>query len=60
MLKLEARAEPSRVWTYGSPLLALLVTVLIGALMFTALGKRPAQGPGDVFLAAHPQRLRPG
>ncbi len=41
MLRLEARAEPSRVWSYASPLLALLVTVLLGVLMFTALGKDP-------------------
>lgn len=44
MLKLEARAEPSNAWTYGSPLLALLVTVLIGTIMFTALGKDPLRG----------------
>src|SRR5450830_608977 len=44
MLKLEARPEPSRTWTYGSPLLALLVTVLVGTLMFTALGKDPLKG----------------
>lgn len=44
MLKLEARTEPSRVWTYGSPLLALLLTVLIGTLMFVALGKDPLRG----------------
>jgi simple sugar transport system permease protein len=44
MLKLEARAEPSNAWTYGSPLLALLVTVLIGTFMFTALGKDPLKG----------------
>ncbi|MDD2924868.1 ABC transporter permease [Rhodoferax sp.] len=44
MFKLEARPEPSRVWTYASPLLALLVTVLIGTLMFTALGKDPGRG----------------
>ena len=44
MLKLEARAEPSGLWTYASPLLALLVTVLVGALMFTLLGKDPLRG----------------
>ncbi|NCP83132.1 MAG: ABC transporter permease, partial [Rhodoferax sp.] len=44
MLKLEARAEPSRLWTYASPLLALFLTVLIGALMFSALGKDPLKG----------------
>jgi simple sugar transport system permease protein len=44
MFKLEARPEPSRVWTYASPLLALLITVAIGTLMFTALGKDPLKG----------------
>ncbi len=44
MLKLEARADPSRLWTYASPLLALFLTVLIGALMFSALGKNPIKG----------------
>jgi simple sugar transport system permease protein len=44
MLKLEARPQPSPGWTYGSPLLALAVTVLIGVLMFVALGKDPVSG----------------
>ncbi len=41
MLRLEARAEPSRAWTYGAPLLALAVTVVLGVVMFAALGKDP-------------------
>ena len=44
MLKLEARPEPSRIWTFASPLLALVITVLIGTLMFVALGKDPVKG----------------
>ncbi len=44
MLKLEARPQPSAAWTYGSPVLALLVTVLIGVLLFVALGKDPVAG----------------
>jgi simple sugar transport system permease protein len=44
MLKLEARAEPSTVWTYVSPLLALVITVVIGTVMFIALGKDPIRG----------------
>jgi simple sugar transport system permease protein len=44
MLKLEARPEPSNAWTYASPLLALIVTVLIGTAMFAALGKDPLKG----------------
>jgi len=44
MLKLEARPEPSRFWTYASPVLALMTTVIIGALLFSALGKNPVKG----------------
>lgn len=44
MLKLEPRPQASRLWTYGSPLLALAFTVLIGVLLFAALGKDPVRG----------------
>src|SRR3954471_6332281 len=44
MLKLEARPEPSKWWSVGSPLLALVLTVLIGIVLFTALGKDPVRG----------------
>ncbi len=43
-LRLEARPEPSRFWSYASPLLALLITVLIGVALFSALGKDPLRG----------------
>jgi len=41
---LEARAQPSAAWSYGSPLLALVFTVLIGVLLFVLLGKDPVRG----------------
>ena len=44
MLKLEARPQPSQVWTYASPLLALAATVLIGIVLFLVLGKDPVRG----------------
>jgi simple sugar transport system permease protein len=44
MLKLEARPQPSAIWSYASPLLALLITVLIGVALFVALGKDPVSG----------------
>lgn len=44
MLKLEPRPQASRLWTYGSPVLALCVTVLIGVALFTLLGKDPVRG----------------
>jgi ABC-type uncharacterized transport system permease subunit len=44
MLKLEPRAELSRLWSIASPLLALVLTVVIGVLLFLALGKDPVRG----------------
>ncbi|RYF35008.1 MAG: ABC transporter permease [Comamonadaceae bacterium] len=44
MLKLEARPQLSRFWSYGSPILALCITVLIGMALFAALGKDPVKG----------------
>ena len=44
MLKLEARPQPSKLWSLGSPVLALLVTVLIGVVLFVALDKDPVSG----------------
>ena len=43
-LKLEARPEPSKFWGYGSPFLALLVTILVGVLLFELLGADPVRG----------------
>ena len=43
-LKLEARPQPSKLWSYGSPLLALLCTVVIGVILFALLGKDPVRG----------------
>lgn len=44
MLKLEARPAPSKWMSIGSPLLALAITVVIGVLLFAALGKDPVRG----------------
>ena len=38
------RAEVSRFWTLASPVLALLITVIIGVILFAALGKDPVRG----------------
>ena len=43
MLKLEARPQASRLWTYASPLLALVLTVVLGVILFIALGKDPVR-----------------
>ncbi len=44
MLKLEARPEASTFWSLASPVLALLLTVLVGVTLFMALGKDPVRG----------------
>jgi general nucleoside transport system permease protein len=44
MLRLEVRPQPSRLWGYASPLLALAITVLIGIGLFEVLGKDPVRG----------------
>ncbi len=44
MLMLEARPQPSKLMSLASPLLALAITVLIGVLLFMALGKDPVRG----------------
>jgi simple sugar transport system permease protein len=44
MFKLEPRPQASRFWGIASPLLALAITVLLGALLFVALGKDPVRG----------------
>jgi len=44
MLRLEVRPQPSKLWGYASPLLALAITVLIGIALFEVLGKDPVRG----------------
>jgi general nucleoside transport system permease protein len=44
MFSIQARPQASTFWTYASPVLALLVTVVIGVLLFAALGKDPVRG----------------
>ncbi len=43
-LRLEPRAEPSRLMSYLSPLIAVALTLLVGLLLFSALGKDPIEG----------------
>jgi simple sugar transport system permease protein len=44
MFRLEQRPEPSPFWSIVSPLLALVLTVIIGVALFAALGKDPVRG----------------
>ena len=37
-IKLEKRAEPSRFMLFATPIAAVILTILIGAILFEALG----------------------
>lgn len=41
MLRVEPRGERSRRWAYASPLIAIVLTLLSGAVIFEALGQAP-------------------
>lgn len=49
-LRLEARPAPSQLMSWLSPVLALLLTVIVGALLFVALGHDPLAGLAVFFV----------
>lgn len=49
MLTLEKRPQPSRLWTYLTPVVAVILTMLAGAVLFAFLGKDPVQSIRTIF-----------
>ncbi len=49
MITLEKRPEPSRGWSLATPLLAVILTVLAGGLVFAALGYDPVATIRAIF-----------
>ncbi|MDR9427760.1 MAG: ABC transporter permease [Salibaculum sp.] len=49
MIALERRPQPSRVWSYLSPILAVIVTMVAGGIVFAALGKPPVEAIRTIF-----------
>jgi general nucleoside transport system permease protein len=49
MLRLEARPAPSKAMSLASPVIALVLTAILAALLFVALGKDPLRGLGVFF-----------
>lgn len=41
MIRLEKRPTPSQAWALSTPLIAVILTMIAGGLMFAALGKDP-------------------
>lgn len=49
MLRLERRPAPSAAWTAASPVLAVLLTMVAGGILFAALGKDPLAAIRTIF-----------
>lgn len=49
MIKLVKRPTPSKFWTSASPIVAVLLTMLAGGVMFAALGKDPFLSISTIF-----------
>lgn len=49
MIVLEKRPQPSKVWTAATPVLAVVLTMIAGGLMFAALGKNPFEAIRTIF-----------
>ena len=49
MLKLEKRPQPSRVWVWLAPVVAVLATMIVGGALFAALGKDPLVAIRTIF-----------
>lgn len=49
MIRIEKRPQPSQLWVYGAPLLAVVATMIAGGLLFAALGKDPFVAIRTIF-----------
>ncbi|MBU2942810.1 ABC transporter permease [Shimia thalassica] len=49
MLRLEKRPQPSRALSLSTPLIAVVVTMIAGGLLFAALGKNPFEAIRTIF-----------
>ena len=49
MIKLEKRPQPSKAWTYSTPVVAVIATMIAGGLLFAVLGKPPLEAIRTIF-----------
>ena len=49
MIRLEKRAQPSKLWTIATPFLAVILTMIAGGIMFAMLGKDPVAAIRTIF-----------
>jgi len=50
MIALEKRPQPSRGWVLATPILAVVLTMVFGGILFSALGKNPIETIRTIFL----------
>ncbi|MGZ9811947.1 ABC transporter permease [Pseudoroseicyclus sp. H15] len=49
MIRLERRPQPSDAWSYATPVLAVVLTMIVGGLLFAAMGKDPLVAIRTIF-----------
>ncbi len=49
MITLEKRPQPSQFWSLFTPVLAVIITMIVGGLLFGALGKNPFEAIRTIF-----------
>jgi general nucleoside transport system permease protein len=51
MIRIQARTEPSSLMKVASPLLAIVLTLIFGCILFSAIGKSPSQALHVLLIA---------
>ena len=49
MIRLEKRPSPSAFWQWATPILAVVLTMIAGGIMFALLGKNPVEAIRTIF-----------
>ena len=49
MLRLEKRPNPSQFWLYGTPVVAVVLTMIFGGMLFAAMGTNPFEVIRTIF-----------
>lgn len=49
MFRLEKRPNPSKFWLYGTPIVAVILTMIVGGALFAMMGKNPFEVIRTIF-----------
>ncbi|NDV02170.1 ABC transporter permease [Pseudoroseicyclus tamaricis] len=49
MMRLERRPQPSEAWSWATPILAVVLTMIVGGILFVFLGKDPILAIRTIF-----------